>query len=267
MWTVIWRYFVDRKNQLIIYSLSSVLMTWMYVVLFPSFKNETELFAQSMKNTPAGLNKAFGLDQLDFSTLNHFIGMEKFSLMWWVLASVLIISLIGAAFAGEVEKGTIEITLSLPISRAKVFFSRYFTGLFNILIFCFVTVFCVVPLARLYNVEYDFRPFVYLFGLDLLFMFALLGIASLTSVLVNEKGRAYFLSGSFLLVMYMINIFSGLKESLEWMKYISIFYYFNLQDAVVKGHISNAAIWVFVLIGVISTASALWLFKKRDFAV
>jgi hypothetical protein len=84
------------------------------------------------------------------------------------------------------------------------------------------------------------------------------------SSIASEKSTVYFTVGGILLAMYVVKILSGLVDSLDKLKYTSLFYYYSPDRALSNGQLSVAAFIVFISIAIISTFGGLYLFNKRD---
>lgn len=267
MWTIFWRIIKDRKISLVVYCLSGILLLWMYIALFPSIQTQAASFNELMKNYPEALMKAFGLEEISFTNVENFLAMEQFSIIWPIIVIFLVISLAGAAIAGEVEKGTAEIILSKPVSRLKIFFGKYLAGVFTILVFIICSIFAAAPLAELHNIDYVFKNYVTLAIVSFFFGLAIFSLAMLFSAIFSEKSKAYMTTGGILIVMYVLNIVASLKDSLKDLKYLSFFYYYDPDQALIKNIINETGVLVFVITAVVCTIVAAIWFKKRDIAV
>lgn len=266
MWTIFWRTIKDRRMLILIYTLSSVALLWMYIALFPSFKDQSASLEQLIKNYPESFMKAFNFDIKSFNTIEGFLSTEQYSFVWPLIVAFMMIGFAGAALAGEIEKGTIELLLSQPISRAKLFIGRYLAGLFMLLIFVFFSVFAATPLSAAYGIDFLAPNFTKLAVLALIFGLAIFGIAYMLSSIFSDKGKVFFISGVILVIMYVLNILSSIKDSLADLKYASFFYYFNPSKALVYNEIDRWAYLVFLGIALASFVLGLIIFTKRDIA-
>lgn len=264
MWTVIIRTLKNRKVSLIVFTISGILLLWMYVALFPSFANMADSMKEYMESFPEGFMKAFGMEDLDMSTIEKFLATEQYSFVWPILMLFFVSSLAGAGLAGEVEKGTSEILLSRPISRVKLYWSRYIAGAIMIVIFTVLSILFVVPLCEIHNVDYILVNNLTMTIAGFLFGLAVFSIAMFLSAWFSEKGKVYMITGGLLVAMYVINIVSAIKESLSDTKYLSFFYYFKPNEAIIRNTISNSTLWVFLIIIVVFAIGGAYIFNKRD---
>jgi len=265
MLAIILRTIKDKQKSLIIYIIAGMLFMLMYVTLFPSMQQSFDELAKTMlKQMPEGFLKAFGVDVSTFGTFEGFIASEYFSFIWPLVAILIGVSFAGSSLAGEIEKGTMEILLAQPISRIKLFFSKYLAGLFNILAYILITVLAIFPTAALLDISFKSENFIKLLGLGSLFGLAVYSIAIFFSVIFNEKGKAYFAASGVLLSMYVLNIISALKENLDKLKYISFFHYYNPSKLLVHGQIIDYSVYVFLGTAIVLLPISIFYFQKKD---
>lgn len=267
MFRIFWQTIKDRKISLIVYCIAVVLMVWMYVAMFPSIQEQAESMNQLMESYPEGLLKAFGIEELVFDTVERFLSMEQFSFVWPIMVMFLMISLAGVSLAGEVEKGTIEILLSRPVSRIKIFFARYLAGIFTLAVFTACSAFAAIPLAKLHGIDYAAENYFMVAIICFLFGWAIFSIAMMLSAIFSERSKVYMLTGGLLILMYVLNIIAALKEGLADLKYISFFYYYDYVEALVRNNIELLPVVVFCAVAVVCTAIGVFWFNKRDVAI
>jgi len=269
MKAIFWRTIKDRRIVLLIYCLGIVGFLWMYVGMFPSFADKKEQFNQLMQYYPKEMMQAFGITEITqiFSSLENFLAMEQFNIVWPIVVIAFAVSIGGASIAGEIEGGTIETLLELPVSRIKIFFAKYLAGLVLLAIFTAVSVFAVIPLAAAYHVDYQASHYVTTSVIGLLFAWAIMTLAFFFSVVFNSKGKAYFIPVGILIAMYVLKILASLKDSLKDLQYTSFFYYFDANKSLIDNKIDNWSYLIFGGVIVVFTIIAVLWFSKRDITV
>lgn len=269
MWSLFTKTIKDRKWGLFTYCIVAILTVWMYVGMFPSFSDKAEQFNQMISAYPESLMKAFGVQDtaMIFSSIEHFLAMENFSMFWPIIVISLLVSWAGSAIAGEIEKGTVETLLSQPISRTKIFFAKYLSGLTALAIFTVISIYSVIPLTKIYNVNVQINSYHYMAALAFMFGIAIYSISMFFSTVFSEKGRVYFFGAGMMVIMYFLQIVSSLKESLADLKYATFFYYFDFNKALFDHQINHQSIIIFLGISILFTSLATIIFSKRDIAV
>ena len=154
MTAIFWRSIKDRRISLIVYMAAALLFMWMYVAMFPSIAAQAESFTALIESFPPAVFEAFGIEDLNMSTIESFLSVEHFSLVLPIMLIFMLTSVAGRALAGEIELGTVELLIARPVSRLKLFVARYAAGMGILITFTVISVFTIIPLAGLHGVEY-----------------------------------------------------------------------------------------------------------------
>jgi len=264
MLILLWRTIRDQRWTLLAYSLVGLAFLWMFVAVYPGVQSQAPQVSNLIKNLPPKLNKAFGLEPESFTTFEGLVAGKIFSLVWPIMLISLLISLAASFLAGEKEEGSLEFLLSQPLSRDKIFFTKVVAGIFILIVFIFFSVFCVIPLAKIYQVHLKTHHILSFLAVSFLFGLALWGLALFFSSVFSEKSKVAFWLSGILLFMYVVNLLALIKEDLDQLKYLTLFYYFNYTDLLVQGKINYSSIWVFGSLFFLGSLLALLIFKKKD---
>ncbi len=263
--TLILQTLKKNRGTILGYTIASVILIWMFVAIFPSFAGQAEEMTKAFENYPEAMLKALNIEMQSFLTsLDGFLAGENYSIMWPIILIILVIAFASSAIAGEVERGTIEILLAQPISRIKLFLGKYLAGAAIIFIFVFASIFSVVPFAALYDVDIVLENHIVFSMLGACFALALYSVAMMLSSIFSERGKVASLSGGLLMSMYFLNIFAAFKESLDSLKYLSLFHYFDFNTALLKGELDPQSIAVFLGVSLVCTLIGLFWFNRRD---
>jgi ABC-type transport system involved in multi-copper enzyme maturation permease subunit len=264
MFAVTWRALLDRKWTIATFLLVGVLFAWIYVITYPSVQATQASIADFVNQLPPALNKAFGLDPATFGTFQGYVAGKQFSLLWPVLLTSLLGGLSANFVSADIEKGTIELALSQPISRMKVFLAKVAGGIIADLLYVTFSVLSFIPIAANYGIPYKSNAFVLLAEVGFILGLTFFGLGMLSSSLFSEKDKSLFLTIGVFIAMYVLYIASLLDSNLEKLKYGSFFYYYDYNSVLTTAKVVTAA-WP-VLLGtfVLFTASGLIWFNKRD---
>ncbi len=268
MLSLIWRTIKNRKTSLTAYTLGAVGLLWMVLAIYPLFAERQAELEKFIQAYPEEVFTAMGMDAAEFTldTVESWVAVEHFSLMWPIVAIIMAIAFGGAMIAGEIEKGTIETILAQPLSRLKIYFSKYFAGIISLIIFVVVSIYAIIPLAYLHDIDYKIKNWTTSAVLGFLLVLAIFSFSMLATAVFSEKSKANFTVGGILMLMYVVEIIANFKESLADLKYISFFYYFDYSAAMNKNTIDEKAIYVFLGFSLVATIlGALW-FVRRDIA-
>jgi ABC-2 type transport system permease protein len=268
MFGVYLRMLKDKWKSLVVYIASAIAFLEMYIALYPSMKEALQSTEEMMKAFPKEFMEAFGFtaEVLTFPTIESFISTEMFTFMWPIIVIVISIGLANMAFAGDIAAGTIEVALAQPISRLKLFVSRYLAGATIIAVFVWTSIYAAIPLCAMHGIEFNIKSYFVMSVIGSLFVLSIYGLTVLFSCMFSEKGKTIFATTGILITMYAINIVSGLNDKLENFKYVSFFYYFNPGTALNKLDYVQYAVPFFLAVIIIApVVGAIW-FNRRDIA-
>lgn len=269
MWGIFTNFLKDRKNMILGFCLGALAFIEMYVALFPTLKNQAEEINKLLEAYPKGFLEAFGFDgtQSMFTQLETYMSTEYFSFFWLIMIAIMAVSFANALCAGEIEKGTIELTLAQPISRSKTLLARFFAGSMSITIFTFISAYGIMLSAIIHNISYNAPNYLTVSIIGSLCGIAIFSMAVFFSTLFSEKGRVAITVTSILLLMYAGNIIASLEDNLDKIKLASFFHYFDAPAVFGKNEIIEWSVLVFSLTIVVFLVAALVRFQKRDIAV
>ena len=259
----------DRYKSLFFYCIGTVGLLEMYVALFPAIRDQSVNFQKVIQNFPPELFKAMNMDpaMVNFSTMEAYLSTEYLSFLWPVIAVIFSISLANYISVAEIEKRTSETLLSLPTRRIRIFLERYFTGLLMIAIFCAFSIYGVMPLSIMHGADYLAQNYTTAFLGSLLFTTACYSLATLSSVIFSERGRASTVSSGIIIVMYVMFVVSTLQESVKNLRYGSFFNYFSGGELLAKNHYPDTMLLALGLFSIVALVVAAIRFNSRDMSV
>lgn len=124
--TVFAKTLYDRRRSLLAWSLGLVSLIALILAYWPSVRGNDELdrFIRELPEAVRALTGEVGL-----ATPAGYLNGELFAFMVPVLVLVVAIGMGARAVAGEEERGTFELLLSMPISRQRVLLEKVAGGL------------------------------------------------------------------------------------------------------------------------------------------
>ena len=203
----------------------------------------------------------------DLSNPREFFQVEFFT---WspLLMTVFAIIVGGALLAGEEGAGTLEVLLSQPLARRALFLGKLagaavaavgilaIAGLGFLLTAPFVDLKGRLAVGELATAPFSLLPFVW---------FALAATV-LAATLTPTRGRAAALMTACAFLAYALNITAGLVGSLDWLYYLTPYYYSDAQRVLTEG-----TVWwhqgVLLAAAVACAALGLVAFERREIGV
>ncbi|RJQ31250.1 MAG: hypothetical protein C4562_06300 [Actinobacteria bacterium] len=258
------KFFNDHKLGIILTTIGLVFYQWTLVSLYPMMqKIDIEAL---LKNYPKAFLAFFGGTELSFTSLEGFFNTEYLSLMYMIIVAGYLITLVTSELTKEVENGTLESLLSLPVSRATVLGYKYV----NItLLTAFFTIIGIVPFM-LMSVAYDFsfsiKAFLMVTLLTFLFFMAIAALTTALSVFFNERNKPTSIVLFILGYGYILNSLGQAFSKVKNYRFLGIFYYYSTAKTLGHKTIATNSYVVFGTIIIVSTIFAFYWFNKRDFA-
>ena len=256
--TIVRKTFRDLRWQVLGWGLGLAGLAALLVLLYPAI---AEQFAGVEVE-----NVGFGAID-DLSDPRQFFQVEFFT---WspVLMTVFAIIAGGALLAGEEGAGTLELLLSQPLARRRLFIGKLagvvlasvgilaLAGLGFLLTAPFVDLKGEVAVGELATAPFSLLPFVW---------FALAATV-LAATLTPTRGRAAALMTAAAFVAYLVNITADLVAALDWLHYLTPYYYSDAHRVLTEGSV----FWhqgVLLVAAAACSALGLVAFERREIGV
>lgn len=239
--------------------------TLMVMAFFPSVKEAGKDLANLLESMPEGLLRGMGMDEL---MMTSSIGFYKvyYGIYIVVILGIYLFSTGASIFAKEEANQTIEFIMSKPISRKNYFFSKCGSLLILYLLIVLIqALFAFISLSFADSEPLDYNTFIVLHahGGALLFFFMSLGV--LSSVLVHPRVNFMGIAVGVVFGSYLINALSQGAPDLQWLGYISPFYYTDFNVAKPNYEFNFISSCSKILLGIILIYIAFKRFERRDF--
>ena len=251
---------IQRWRSIVLWSSSMLLIALMFTGLYDSFQSE---IASMIEAVPAPMQAFYGVDPHNASTPAGWLGLELYGFILPIVLVIIGTGAGGSAIGEEENSGTLELLLSSPVSRttilvhktlaieiqlALVATSVWLGILIGTMLFPFD-----ISLSRVFWASF----MAWLLG-------GLMGCLALSvQSLTQSRSYAIGIGAGILLVSYLANILSTLMNSLDYLRFVSPFYYYGGSDVLITG-----PYWVHILVlSAVSAALfvlAIIVFSKRD---
>ncbi len=260
------RSLMDRKLTLGIYCLGVAAYSLMIIAIWPSMQGNLDTLEQLWQNYPEGLKAALGAN-VTISSFDGFLTLEYFSLMWVIIAAPFAISVATAAFAGEIEKGTMELLLSQPIPRSAISFSRMVYLNIGLLLIIIATMLPVIIGAPLVNAKLNTGGVLALGLQGFLLLLSIGAIGFLFSALSSDRGRAIFMVVGILIASYALDILAQFSDAVDKLHFLSLFDYYDPYRYLHSSDIAWGDLAILAGVTVVAFMAATVIFQRRDIAV
>ena len=194
-----------------------------------------------------------------------FIALEFFS-WWWMLAGLFIAYLSVSVVAGDFENKHMDMLLSTPVSRRQYLIEKFSAmTIVALLVILVATAGLASGLASI-NALSDFPPHVVFQSLIgfLPFLMVTIAVGMFTAALFQKVRAGMGLTFAFVFAEFFLYAFGGLSKSLEWMKTISIFNYWDYSSVIIDGFFKTGDFILLTILAIALLVIGMWIFEKKD---
>ena len=252
----------DQRRAFPWWSLGVVGTVFMYSALYPSVKDSASQFEQYMKNLPEAIQSLLGSS---FTEPAGYLQSEFFSLLGPILFLVYAIGAGARALAGEEEGGTLDLLLSTPLSRRRMYLDTFEAFASGTAVLGALAWIAIELLGRPYGltvVAADLTAAV--LNLTLLAI-AFGSLAQAIGAATGSKGLAVGMASGIALVTFLVNTLAVSVHALGPVSVLSPFHYYSSHRPLATGfHVVD----VLVLGGIAlaGLAGGMTAFERRDLA-
>lgn len=183
------------------------------------------------------------------------------------MVAIFAIGLPASALAGERQRGTLEVLLSRPISRRRLYVTILATTLILVVATLTANVAGVIVGAAASGVASELRlDLLALAWLNATALFAALATLALAaSASFDRLGPTLGLTLGFTIVAYAIEFLAAIWPDIAWLRPWSLFSYFQPAE-ILAGDFEPGDLAVLTAVGAAAVTYGLWLFPRRDLA-
>jgi ABC-2 type transport system permease protein len=255
--------FRARLNSVIIWSIALVAIIIIFSSIYSSFADQAALLNETMSKFPPALLAAFGLNQVDLSTV---LGYYSFIFLFAQLCLAIQAGNYGFGLVSvEENELTADFLLSKPVSRMQILNSKLLAALT-----CLVITNLVVWASSFISLElfrggrnYDTRTLVLLLLTLLIFQLFFLSLGLVISLLVKRVRSVTPYSLGLAFGMYVLSAFSGL-EGVSYLEYVTAFKHFDANYIILHVSWNTPLVLLNVAVIVVSLVASYWLYIRRD---
>ena len=253
---------------------SVVLVLWALLVvwIYPSLENTGVNFEEYLNAMPEELRASMGIageaeSALIFDagafTYAGFLNVEYIS---WLplLLGIYAVVYCGGLISKEVERGTLDVVLSQPVERTTFLLSKL-AGFMTLTLAATAASTLAVLLGGLtIGEDVSVANVVAVHVVSYLLVAAIAGYSTLASCVSLDPGRSLAVAGVLTALGYFANVLGSAIGAVGWLKYVSLFYYYDSLQVIAEGEVNWTGIGVYVGVFAVTTAAALAVFRKKD---
>lgn len=246
------------RTNLKIFSIITGALTLLIGIVMSIFTPETmEEIARTSMDAP--VNPLGDITTLIAFTANQYFG--NFALIFGIIYSIIMGNKL---IADQVDKGSMAYHLSTPITRTQytftsaVYFASSLLVMFGIV---FITGYGVAEIVQ--PGELPVQEFFALTAGSLLLHLAISGITFFASCLFNRSSQSLALGAGLAVFFYAANILSGMSDSLEFLKNVTIITLYDT-NAIVQNGSYGGQLFILAVLAFVFYFIGMLVFKRKD---
>ncbi len=255
--------FRSRIKSVISWSIALIAIILIFLSIFQGFADQAALLNETMSKFPPALLAAFGLNQVDLSTI---LGFYSFIFLFAQLCIAIQAGNYGFGLVSiEETELTADFLVSKPVSRSQILNSKLLAAFTSLLITDLVVWVSTIIGLMLFRGgrQYDTTTVVLLLLSLVIFQLFFLSLGLVISLLVKRVRSVtpYALGLGF--GMYVLAAFSGL-EGVSVLELITAFKHFDPNYIIQHVAYDTPLVLLDLAVIIVSLAVSYWLYLRRD---
>lgn len=218
-------------------------MVALVVSIYPSVQ-ETEGLESYIEELPDALSAAMGGD-VAFTTVEGFLIIEIYRMTWMLILGAYFAYSSAALIAGEVERGSIEMTLMNPMRRRRVVVEKFVSTVPDSVVASLLTLVAVVVSLGWIDESVDLGNLVLLHSVGAVYLLACSGFGLLISCVVDGEQRAQITAFAGVAVMYIGEAVTR-DTDYDWVGLFAVPRYFDPNSILLDGEVDGTETLVLV---------------------
>ncbi|MAT07820.1 MAG: ABC transporter permease subunit [Dehalococcoidia bacterium] len=259
---VFWATLRGSKVSVPVLCFAALLFSFVFLATFDAFG---DMFFEMIETMPQGFRALIKASGEYASEEMGYLAVGFREPIYLIIILSFVIASSSSAIAKEIERGTIFLLLSRPVSREDFFLAKLattFIGTVLLLCFAILGTWLGSIVFGVNGIDYDlvFKIQINVFFLAL----AVAGIGYLISSMLSEGGKTLALSSGVTVLMFFIEFLADSLPSIDWIGYVSVFHYYEPSILVNSESLSWVNLSILIIVGFIGLTLATIMFKRRD---
>jgi len=250
-------------RSVITWSVAATAVILLYFAIFPSFSKDAALINETMASFPPEFRAAFGMGDVDFSTVTGF-----FSFVYLFLQIMLSIQASNYGFglvSIEERELTADFLLAKPVARSQIMTSKLLAALLSLSITQAVVWASTFVFLNAFKGDktYDANILVRLLLGLIIFQLFFLTVGMALSLLVKRVRNVTPYAMALGFGMYVLSAFGAMFGESTFGK-MTPFKHFDPHHIIKNGTYDTPLVMISVIVIILSVAASYWLYTHRD---
>ena len=250
-------------RSVIIWSVSLAILIFVFMAIFSSMAGDAALLSQAMSKFPRELLIAFGMENMDMSTILGFFGLAF--LFCQICLAIQAANYGFSLVSVEEREFTADFLLAKPVKRSRIMNSKLLAALTGLTITNLVVWVSSFVFISLYanGKEYDTKALLVLLLSIVIFQLYFLSVGMVISLLTKRIRSVTSFSMALVFGLYLVNAFSGMLGTTS-VEIISPFKQFEPNYIIKNAALDLPLVLLCVGVIVVSIVGSYWLYGRRN---
>ncbi len=234
----------------------------MVFAIYPSMTKDAELMNQLLTAFPKEMLEHFNMDVIGIGTVFGWIATEGFMML--TLVGGVYFAMMGSnILLKEENDGTIEFLYSKPVTRKKIITSKFLTGLIYILMFN-ISISFVIFFGLIFSKELNFLQWFLISILPIVIHLFFFAVSFLISIFLTKTRKSIGINLGVLFGFYLLNVLGAMSDKIEFLKYLSPFYYINARSIITDSKVDGLNCIIILAVSLIFIVLSYKLYDKKE---
>ncbi len=231
------------------------------VAMFPSIQ-EAEGIEDFTEDLPDALSAALG-GEVAMGTIEGFLILEIYRMTWMLILGAYFAYVSASFIAGEVDRGSIELTLMNPVRRRRVVAEKFLSAVPDAVLVSLMTLAAVVVFVPLIDESVNTGNLVVLHVVATVYLLACVAFGLFVSTLIDDEQRAQVVGFGGLAAMYIVEAVTR-DTDYEAVGVVTVPRYFDPNSILLEGEVNLGETLALVLFIIVLVWAAAFVFERSD---
>ncbi|MFA9417449.1 ABC transporter permease [Natrinema sp. HArc-T2] len=233
------------------------------VALFPSIEETGVDFDAYLESLPPEATRAFVGSVTTLTTIEGYLVSQLYQFGWVLLLAIYYAYAAASTVAGEIERGTAEVMLSLPISRTRFVVAKFLSLVPGLVLVNAITFLAIYLGVELVGESVSVTRLFAVHAYSIAYLLACAGVGLVASVAFDSIRRAQTVGAGAVFGLFLLDTFTFDTEY-EWLGDIAFSRYFDPGAILVDGEIAWPDLSLLVIAVVVLVVASSEFFERRD---
>jgi ABC-2 type transport system permease protein len=235
----------------------------LYAGTFPLLASQQEAMMGLLKSLPQELLKAFSIDNSSITSFQSYLA-SKHIVPFWVIILLMVAIPAGTFISKSISNKSSELLFAQPVSRIRISVSVLLSALLQGLYYVVTSIALIFPICWIFGIEINYTAYLYFTIASIGFSIFITSLVFFLDGIIFDGGKVMGLMIVSIIGMYALDVLSKIVTDLDFLKYFSIFHYFDANLLLGKAQFDIYSFILFIICGIIFTVAGVWLFNRRD---